>query len=179
MVRNLLLFALILFSFSCFKDISSNQNQIIENKITNNGVIYTLKDFLTTGFKINKEYDVTDLEDSNGVWFGFWENELKGILDYEIRIYPSHQLAVDKGIFYVEEVIGENAILKKTHSSWKEGIQDRRTRSDRSYKGSSANTIRAKYIDYIVFGNSIILCTGLDLTDARLNCSDLVNSLNK
>ena len=112
MVRNLLLFALILFSVSCFKDISSNQTQVIENKITNNGVNYTLEDFLTTGFKVNKEYDVTDLEDSNGVWFGFWKNELKGILDYEIRIYPSHQLAVDKGIFYVVEVIKEVALTQ-------------------------------------------------------------------
>ena len=46
-------------------------------------------------------------------------------------------------------------------------------------RGSEANSIRAKYLDYIVYGNSMILCTGLDLTDARQNCSDLANSLEK
>ena len=100
-------------------------------------------------------------------------------MDYEIRIYPSQQLALDKGLNYVEEVIGEDAILRKSLSSWKEGLQDRRTRSDFSMRGSEANAIRAKYLDYIVYGNTIILCTGLDLTYARQNCSDLANSLNK
>jgi len=69
--------------------------------------------------------------------------------------------------------------LKKSLSSWNEGIQDRRTRSDKSYKGSSANTVRAKYLDYIIYGNTIILCTGLDLTYARQNCSELALSIEK
>jgi hypothetical protein len=80
---------------------------------------------------------------------------------------------------YVEEVIGKDAILSESLSSWKEGIQHRRTRTGRGMSGSEANTIRAKYLDYIVFGNTMILCTGLDLTDARQNCYDLANSLNK
>jgi len=155
-----------------------SENTSLE-KITNESEIYAIEDFINTGFKVNKEYDVSELEDSIGVWFGFWKNNLNKSLDYEIRIYPSQQLALDKGVKYVEEVIGEEAILKKSLTSWKEGIQDRRTRSDKSYKGSSANTVRAKYLDYIVYGNSMILCTGLDLTDARQNCSDLANSLEK
>ena len=153
-----------------------SENTSLE-KITNESEIYAIEDFINTGFKVNKEYDVYELEDSIGVWFGFWKNNLNKSLDYEIRIYPSQQLALDKGVKYVEEVIGEEAILKKSLTSWKEGMQDRRTRSDKSYKGSSANTVRAKYLDYIVYGNSMILCTGLDLTDARQNCSDLANSI--
>ena len=153
-----------------------SENTSLE-KITNESEIYAIEDFINTGFKVNKEYDVSELEDSIGVWFGFWKNNLNKSLDYEIRIYPSQQLALDKGVKYVEEVIGEEAILRKSLSSWKEGIQDRRTRSDLSMRGSEANSIRAKYLDYIVYGNSIILCTGLDLTDARQNCSDLANSI--
>ena len=153
-----------------------SENTSLE-KITNESEIYAIEDFINTGFKVNKEYDVSELEDSIGVWFGFWKNNLNKSLDYEIRIYPSQQLALDKGVKYVEEVIGKDAILKKSLSSWKEGIQDRRTRSDLSMRGSEANSIRAKYLDYIVYGNSMILCTGLDLTDARQNCSDLSNSI--
>ena len=155
-----------------------SENTSLE-KITNESEIYAIEDFINTGFKVNKEYDVSELEDSIGVWFGFWKNNLNKSLDYEIRIYPSQQLALDKGVKYVEEVIGEEAILGKSLSSWKEGIQDRRTRSGRGMSGSESNTIRAKYLDYIVFGNTMILCEGLDLTDARQNCSDLVNALDK
>ena len=168
--------ALLLFIVGCGEP---EIDKIVLDKITNNANNYSIEDFKNIGFKINKEYDVSELEDSIGVWFGFWKNDLDKSLDYEIRIYPSQQLALDKGVKYVEEVIGENAVLNKSRSSWKEGIQNRRTRSDKSYKGSSANTIRAKYLDYIVYGNTIILCTGLDLTYARQNCSDLANSLNK
>ena len=155
---------------------SDSENPSIE-KISNENGSYSIENFKKLGFKINKEYDISELEDSLGVWFGFWKNDADKALDFEIRIYPTHQLAVDKGISYVDEVIGEDAILKKSLSSWNEGIQDRRTRSDKSYKGSSANTVRAKYLDYIVYGNTIILCTGLDLTYARQNCSDLALSI--
>ena len=173
LIISLILLAIVL---ACGGESSSNSDNTLE-KITNESDIYTVEDFTNTGFKVNKEYDVSELEDSIGVWFGFWKNNLNKSLDYEIRIYPSQQLALDKGAKYVEEIIGEDAILRKSLSSWKEGIQDRRTRSDLSMRGSEANSIRAKYLDYIVYGNTMILCTGLDLTDARQNCSDLVNSI--
>ena len=178
MKRTLIISISLLFIIgACGGESSLDSENTSLEKITNEREIYAIEDFINTGFKVNKEYDVSELEDSIGVWFGFWKNNLNKSLDYEIRIYPSQQLTLDKGVKYVEEVIGEDAILKKWLTSWKEGIQDRRTRSDKSYKGSSANTVRAKYLDYIVYGNSMILCTGLDLTDARQNCSDLANSI--
>ena len=183
--RTFLLLALSLFvvhTVGCSSEMStSNSDNAPLEKITNTSGIYSIENFINTGFKVVKEYDVSELEDSSGVWFGFWKNDPHKsiVLDYEIRIYPSHQLALDTGVKYVEEVIGEEAILGKSLSSWKEGIQDRRTRSGRGMSGSESNTIRAKYLDYIVFGNTMILCEGLDLTDARQNCSDLVNALDK
>ena len=160
---------------------TSNSENTLPGNITNENGMYSVEDFINSGFKVVKEYDVSELEDALGVWFGFWKNDFNksAVLDYEIRIYPSHQLALDTGVKYVEEVIGEDAILGKSLSSWKEGIQDRRLRTGRGMSGSESNAIRAKYLDYLVFGNTMILCTGLDLTDARQNCSDLVNSLNK
>ena len=106
---------------------TSNSDNAPLEKITNTSGIYSIDDFLNTGFKVVKEYDVSELEDSSGVWFGFWKNDPHKsiVLDYEIRTYPSHQLALDKGVKYVEEVIGEEAILGKSLSSWKEGIQHR------------------------------------------------------
>ena len=171
----LIMFSFILLVIGCSE--SEEINKVSMEKFTDNGNIYSIENFLDSGFKINKEYDVSKLPESKGVYYGFWKNNAAKAIDIEVRIYSSHQLAIDSGIPYVDEVIGEEAILKKSESSWNEGIQDRRTRSDGSYAGSSANTVRAKYIDYIVFGNSIILCTGLDLNYARQNCSDLANSL--
>ena len=183
--RTFLLLALSLFvvhTVGCSSEMSTSNSDVAPlEKITNTSAICSIDDFLNTGFKVVKEYDVSELEDSSGVWFGFWKNDPHKsiVLDYEIRTYPSHQLALDKGVKYVEEVIGEEAILGKSLSSWKEGIQDRRTRSGRGMSGSESNTITAKYLDYIVFGNTLILCEGLDLTDARQNCSDLVNASDK
>ena len=105
----------------------------------------------------------------------YWQQAI----DYEIRIYQTQELAIDQGVIFVEEVIGENAVLKKSTSSWKEGIQDRRSRNISSMRGSESNSVRAKYMDYIIYGNTIILCAGLDSNYARQNCSDLANSLNK
>lgn len=178
-MKKILIITLLILVVGCGEETSSNSENAPLEKITNEIGIYTIEDFKNTGFKINKEYDVSELEGSIGAWFGFWKNNLNKAIDYEIRIYPSQQLAIDKGVVFVEEVIGEDAVLKKSTSSWKEGIQDRRMRSDKGYAGSSANSVRAKYMDYIVYGNTIILCAGLDSTYARQNCSDLINALNK
>ena len=177
-MKRTLLMSLILLAIVGACGEGNSDNTPLEKTTFESG-IFSIEDFVNIGFKVNKEYDVSELEDSIGVWFGFWKNNLNKSLDYEIRIYPSQQLALDKGVKYVEEVIGKDAILSESLSSWKEGIQHRRTRTGRGMSGSEANTIRAKYLDYIVFGNTMILCEGLDLTDARQNCSDLVNALDK
>ena len=105
-------------------------NEVIIDKFTDNQETYTIDYFYKIGFKVNKEYDVSGLENANGAWFGFWKNSTGKSIDYEVRFYPDHQSALDYGLKYVDEVIGDDAILKKSSSSWTEGIQDRRTRSD-------------------------------------------------
>ena len=166
---------LVLFTLSC------NQGEEVQKvqfeKIVNENIVFSIDDFKKIGFKINKQYDVTDLDSAEGAWYGFWKNTLNKPIDYEVRFYPSQQLAIEKGVSYVEEVIGEDAVLKKSSSLWKEGIQDRRSRNNSSMSGSEANSVRAKYLDYFINGNVIILCSGLDLTYATENCADLSSSI--
>ena len=120
------------FIFGCAnEDVSDSSNNQIE-KISNENEVYTIENFKNIGFKINKEYDVSELDAAQGAWFGFWKNNLNKPIDYEIRIYPSQQLALDKGIVFVEEVIGDNAVLKKSASSWK----DRSRRNHRNVSTS-------------------------------------------
>ena len=170
----LLMFAIIL--LSCSQENELNEDAEIK-KILNSDSTFTIEDFKKIGFKINKEYDVTDLDESKGAWFGFWKNNLDKPIDYELRFYPSQQTAIDIGVSLTEEVIGENAVLKKSISSWKEGIQDRRSRNNSSMSGSEANSVRAKYLDYFINGNVIILCSGLDLNYATQNCSQLSSKI--
>ena len=171
----LLTILLILFVISCGE--SDVENEVIIDKFTDNQGTYTIDYFYKIGFKVNKEYDVSGLENANGAWFGFWKNNLDKPIDYELRFYPSQQTAIDIGVSLTEEVIGENAVLKKSISSWKEGIQDRRSRNNSSMSGSEANSVRAKYLDYFINGNVIILCSGLDLNYATQNCSELSSNI--
>ena len=177
-MKKLLLFMLAIILLSCSQENELNEDTEIK-KILNSDSTFTIEDFKKIDFKINKEYDITELDESTGAWFGFWKNNLDKPIDYELRFYPSQQTAIDIGVSLTEEVIGENAVLKKSTSSWKEGIQDRRSRNNSSMSGSEANSVRAKYLDYFINGNVIILCSGLDLTYATQNCSDLSSELTK
>ncbi len=175
-MKKLLLFMLAIILLSCSQENELNEDTEIK-KILNSDSTFTIEDFKKIGFKINKEYDVTDLDESTGAWFGFWKNNLDKPIDYELRFYPSQQTAIDIGVSLTEEVIGENAVLKKSISSWKEGIQDRRSRNNSSMSGSEANSVRAKYLDYFINGNVIILCSGLDLNYATQNCAELSSKI--
>ena len=175
-MKKLLLLILAIILISCSQENELSEDMEIK-KILNSNSTFTIEDFKKIGFKINKEYDITDLDESTGAWFGFWKNNLNKPIDYELRFYNSQQTAIDKGISFTEEVIGENAVLKKSTSSWKEGIQDRRSRNNSSMSGSEANSVRAKYLDYFINGNVIILCSGLDLNYATQNCSELSSKI--
>ena len=175
-MKKLLLLILAIILISCSQENELNEDTEIK-KILNSNSTFTIEDFKKIVFKINKEYDITDLDESTGAWFGFWKNNLNKPIDYELRFYNSQQTAIDKGISFTEEVIGENAVLKKSTSSWKEGIQDRRSRNNSSMSGSEANSVRAKYLDYFINGNVIILCSGLDLNYATQNCSELSSKI--
>lgn len=175
-MKKLLLLLFTITLLNCSQENELNDDSEIE-KILNSDSAFTIEDFKNIGFKINKEYDITELDESTGAWFGFWKNNLNKPIDYELRFYPSQQIAIDKRVSFTEEVIGEDAVLKKSTSSWKEGIQDRRSRNNSSMSGSEANSVRAKYLDYFINGNVIILCSGLDLDYATQNCSELSSNI--
>ena len=174
-MKRIFLFLFAILILNCSQEEKSDEIEI--EKIINEDVAFTIEDFKRIGFKINKEYDISELDGSTDAWFGFWKNSLNIPIDYELRFYPSQKAAIDKGVYFAEEVIGEDAVLKKSTSSWKEGIQDRRSRNNSSMSGSEANSVRAKYLDYFINGNVIILCSGLDESYATKNCSDLSSNL--
>ena len=56
---------------------------------------YSIQDFLKTGFKTIKEYDVDELPLAQSVFWGFWDNGILGPKEFEIRFYNSHKDALN------------------------------------------------------------------------------------
>ena len=133
--------------------------------------IFTKDSFNELEFKFSKEYDVSELPDAVEAHYGFWKRR-----EFEIRFYPSNQIAKSSGTFYAEEATGEDAIIKKSDATWKEGIKDR---SGVSFFGAP----NPKYLAYVVFGNVIVLCPSevssavKDVWDPIENCRDMLTKL--
>ena len=138
--------------------------------------IFSINSFNNIGFKISKEYDVSELPDAIEAHYGFWAEDSFERLSYELRFYPSNQIAKSSGTFYAEEATGEDAIIKKSDATWKEGIKDR---SGVSFFGAP----NPKYLAYVVFGNVIVLCPSevssavKGAWDPIENCRDMLTKL--
>ena len=167
----------ILFIFSC----SNNDDEKVKENImygSYDNLFLSKESFEKIGFKFNKDYNVENLPDAVSAVYGFWGLKSFDRLAYELRFYPSNKVAKESGIFYAEEVTGSDAILKKSEASWKEGIKDR---SGTTFFG----TISPKYMDYVIFGNVIVLCPSekssavSGVADPILNCSNMLNEVVK
>ena len=94
---------LILFTIACGD--SSQEIKLIE-KITDTGIIFSEKDIEDAGFKINKRYKTEDLPKATKAFYGWKSVGEEGRKDFEVRIYPSHEDAIEFGKFYADEATG-------------------------------------------------------------------------
>lgn len=140
-----------LFSCSLSPENDRNQKDIFDG--TYDSSIFSINNFNNINFKIYKEYDVTDLPDADSAYYGFWGTSAFERREYELRFYSSNNKAETSGTFFAEEATGNDAIIKKSDASWKEGVKDRRFVGP---FGTSKNY--PKYLDYVIFGNVIVLC---------------------
>ena len=136
--------------------------------------VFTKDSFNELEFKFSKEYDVSELPDAIEAHYGFWKRR-----EFEIRFYPSNQIAKSTGTIYAEEATGEDAIIKKSDATWKEGIKDRMTSGA---FGNKKNT--PKYLDYVILGNMIVLCpieissSEIGASDPMENCRNMLSKLS-
>ena len=161
--------------FACSSD-ESVEKSILE-QIYDDGSVYSIDDFVKSGFKPSKNYDVTNLPGASEVVYGFWKTPNKVPADYEIRIYLSHEDAVNIGIKYAKERSGETALLDESEASWKEGLKEARFCSGPTRSGGGVNCGLPKYNNFYVYSNSIILCQGRNIEESSINCEFLINSL--
>ena len=170
----LILIFLILFTGCSLSQSSQNiQSDIFDG--TYDDIIFSKASFDDLEFKFSKKYDVSELPDALEAHYGFFQRR-----EFEIRFYPSNEIAKSSGIFFAEEATGEDAIIKKSDASWKEGIKDRMISGVFGNKKNSP-----KYMDYVIFGNVIVLCPSekssavSGVSDPILNCSNMLNEVVK
>lgn len=109
--------------------------------------IFTIDDFINAGWKQNKEFSVETLPQAEGAWFGFYNRK-----DIEIRIYPSHEIAMVAGVESAETALETEKISGRG-------------------AGFSAVTL---YGAYIIAGNTVMLCE-VSIQD----CIDLLEQIDK
>lgn len=141
-------------------------------RIRSTDASYTIDDLKTAGVKANKDYDVEELPGAEAAWRVIYNR-----LDYEVRFYPDHQTLLDEGIPYVEHVTGDDAVVIGDDVIWEEGAKDRRRCSRDADTPHSGCAYSPRYWDYVVVGNMILMCEGLESKQSIENCDDLLAEL--
>ena len=125
------------------------------SRILNIDSIYTIDDYLSTGWKKSKQYDdISTVPEATEVYFGFFNAK-----DIEIRIYPSHESAKTAGITDASEDIDQ---------SFREGGQ-----YGASNRGAGSSAV-TKFKAFAVVGNTVLLCE-----QSVDSCTDLVDALGQ
>ncbi len=135
---------------------------------------YSIDELKTAGVKANKDYDVEQLPGADAAWRIIYNR-----LDYEVRFYPDHQTLLDEGIPYVEHVTGDDAIVIGDDVIWEEGAKDRRRCSRDADTPHSGCSYSPRYWDYVVVGNMILMCEGLESKQSIENCDNLLDLLQQ
>ena len=138
------------------------------SKINADQTFRDLSSFEKAPFKLAKEYDVSELPMATAAYKVFFTPPDSQPIQYELRIYPDHMSAVEKGIEYAEEVTGADALLRSADVRWDEGTNDRRG------GGAARGSLTPLYGDYAIIGNVIILCQGRNSTQSLNRCEALL-----
>ncbi|MCZ6538208.1 MAG: hypothetical protein O6922_00075 [Chloroflexi bacterium] len=117
--------------------------------------------------------DVEGLTGAVAAYIGFWTPPGLESLNYEIRVYPSHQAAVEKGTSFAEEASGESAVLNADEATWPVGVRDRRM----IVGGGSRGSQNPRYGDYVILSNLVILCEGRTSEHSIERCVPFVTLL--
>jgi len=165
-IRVMLVVSIVIFGSACLASDSSSEGSF--SKINADQTIRDLSSFEKAPFKLAKEYDVSALPAANAAYKGFFTPPDSKPIQYELRIYPDHMSAVEKGMEYAEEVSGADALLRSVDVRWDEGTNDRRG------GGAARGSLTPLYGDYAIIGNVIMLCQGRNSTQSLNRCEALL-----
>ena len=163
---SLIVFSLTLLGVACGSVNESHESTFV--KINPDQTIRDFSSFDGARFKLAKEYDISGLPMASAAYMGYFTPPDSEPIQYELRIYPDHMSAVEKGIEYAEEVTGADALLRSADVRWDEGTNDRRG------GGAARGSLTPLYGDYAIIGNVIILCQGRNSTQSLNRCEALL-----
>lgn len=138
------------------------------SKINSDPTVRDLTSFDRAGFKMAKEYDVSELPLATSAYMGYFTTPDGVPVQYELRMYPDHASAIEAGVEYADEVTGVDAFLRSVDVRWEEGTRDRRG------GGAARGSLTPLYGDYAVIGNIVMLCQGRDSDQALERCASLL-----
>ena len=142
-----------------------------DTRVFDRDAILSVDDLVSLGLKSGREYDVSTLPGGVASRVMFWR--VKNVaVEYEVRFYESHALAVELGTGPAEEGSGEDANLDARTAQYTEGIRDRRTIFD--FRGVP----KPKYGAYAIYGNMVVLCEGKDDGEGWDRCEALIEALD-
>ena len=168
---------ILLITLSCSSGDSDSNSETLD-VVTNSEKVFSIDDFYSIGFKENRTYDVSELTGASDAVFGFWGQTKSESKTYEIRIYNSHEDAISLGESFAKEVTGNDAIIKSSQSSWKEGLKDRRKVGGPGSGGGGRSGTFPRYGNYAIFGNVVMLCEGTEEIALEV-CWKLIKEISK
>ena len=150
--------------------------QLVGN-VTETGRVYSLEDLLSIGFKKARTYDVEGLPEATSAYFGYWGLDPYNRLDYEARFYESHEDAVQYGPGLAEERVGADAKLKMETATWTGGLGDATQCKALGGVQEHRSCVEPKYFGYVMYGNMVLLCQGLDEKESLGRCAALTGQI--
>ena len=148
-------------------------------EIVSTDAVYTVDDLVNTpNFKKSKNYKVEGLDQATDAVYGFFGPDPYDRQEFEARFYPDYDTAISVGVDFADEATGPDAVIAKDIQRWDEGLVQRRACSGNT-RGShhSGKCDNAKYGDYVVAGNLVLLCQGKDSETSLANCNALMEAL--
>ncbi len=148
-------------------------------EIISTDAVYTEDDLINTpNYKKSKNIKVEGLDEATGAVYGFFGPDPYDRREFEARFYPDHETAITVGVDFANEATGPDAVIAKDVQRWDEGLVQRRACSGNT-RGShhSGKCDNAKYGDYVVAGNLVLLCQGKDSQTSLDNCNALMEAL--
>ena len=141
-------------------------------RITPSDRTYAVDDLRAFGMKANLEYDVEGLPEAVDAWRCIYNQK-----EFEARFYASHEDAIAHGVGPADETTGPDAILFGEGVSWQPGANNRKICGHASV-GSAANAgCGAKFGDYVIYGNLILLCEGENSEESLTRCEAALQNM--
>lgn len=150
----------------------ANPTPQVVQRIFPSARMYTADDLKAAGLKVMHVYDITGLPHAQSAIHGSYER-----LEYEARFYASHEDAVAHGQDLADEVSGPDAIVTGPDVKWEEGSSHRRLCSRAAQTPHSGCTYSARYGDYEIRGNMVLLCEGQTPELALKACAELLKGV--